>query len=50
MGRINCGKDATKAPRLVPEEPRAGNDEINIATRLASRWEGNKIDVNASPL
>lgn len=24
MGRINCGKDATKAPRLVPEEPTGG--------------------------
>lgn len=49
MGRINCSRDATKAPRLVPEEPRAGNDEISIATRLASRWGGNKINVNASP-
>jgi len=38
MGRINCSRDAAKAPRLVPEEPQAGNDEISIATRLASRW------------
>ena len=28
VGRINCSRDAIKAPRLAPEESRAGNDEI----------------------
>ena len=49
MGRTDCSRDVAKTPRLVPEELRAGNDERSIATRLASLWGGNKINVNASP-